>query len=228
MQRVSCFVLFFVPLAILVLLSHPSTAQAQSANHLPPKWRLEKDKNGIQVFSRITEESRFKQIKVLCEIDGTLSQLYAFLSDISSYTAVVYKTKEAYLLKQVSDRELFYYTETSLPWPVKNRDLLIHMTFLPDPGNKQLIIKAENAQGFVPVKPDKVRIPYWRSVWTVVKKSPSRLRIEYVFTVDPGGDLPVWLINLTAAMGPYASFINLEENLKLPRYQGPTYSFLNF
>ena len=112
MQRVSCFVLFFVPLAILVLLSHPSTAQAQSANHLPPKWRLEKDKNGIQVFSRITEESRFKQIKVLCEIDGTLSQLYAFLSDISSYTAVVYKTKEAYLLKQVSDRELFYYTET--------------------------------------------------------------------------------------------------------------------
>lgn len=219
-MRIHCF---FVCVALWLLVSSKSDAQSQAAN-----WRLEKDKNGIQIYTRLTEGSKFKEVKVLCEIDGTLSELFAFLSDIENYKAVVYKTKEAYMVRQVNELDFYYYTETSLPWPVKNRDLVVHMKFFPDPENKQLIIRAEDATGFVPPKHDIVRIAYWRSYWLVKKKSPSRLSIEYIFKVDPSGELPAWLVNLTATLGPYSSFVKMEENMKLPRYRAKTYSFLNF
>ncbi|OIN56213.1 hypothetical protein BLX24_25785 [Arsenicibacter rosenii] len=191
-------------------------------------WKLEKDKNGIQVFSRLPEGSRFKEMKVICEIDGTMSQLCAYVSDVEHYPEVVYKNKQAYLIKRINEREMLYYNETMLPWPVKNRDLVIHLTFIPDAAKKELRIHTENAAGYVAVQSDKVRVPYWRADWTVVKRGPDRLGIEYVFRVDPGGEIPAWVINMTAAVGPYTSFSGMEGFLKLPRYQNRQFSFLNF
>jgi len=32
--------------------------------------------------------------------------------------------------------------------------------------------------------------------------------------IDPGGSLPVWLVNMAMAEGPYLTFVNLKKQLE--------------
>lgn len=204
----------------LVLLPFNSTSQKQNA------WKLEKDKSGIRVYSRHLTGSKLKEVKVNCELNATLSQLVAFISDIDHYKEAVYRVANASLVKRVSDREFYYYSETQMVWPVSNRDLVIHMEFEMDRAARILRIRGANAPEMVPQKKGVVRIPYWHSLWTVQEINSKRLRIEYVFTVDPGGELPLWLVNALIAVGPYQSFSGMEQLLTRPYYQNRTFTFL--
>jgi hypothetical protein len=96
-----------------------------------------------------------------------------------------------------------------------------------DDADNKIIIRAENKEGVVPVKSSIVRIPYWEAKWQVKQKDSNHLDIDYFFKVDPGGSLPAWIVNETAPKSTYQTFINLEENLKLPRYQNKSYPFLD-
>lgn len=189
-------------------------------------WRLEKDKNGIQVYSRHLDGSRLKEIRVDCELTASLSQLVAFLSDVDQYSQVVYKNKSARLLRRVSETEFYYYSESEMPWPATNRDLVIHLRFAYDPASKMLQIHTSSVPDMVPPKEGLVRVAFWQAAWNVRSLADNKMHINYTFQVDPGGTLPSWLINATAAIGPYQSFLNLREKIQLPRYQKRSFHFL--
>ena len=213
--KLTSYVYFF-----LVLLPFNSASQKKN------DWKLEKDKNGIRVYSRHLTGSKLKEVKVNCEINATLSQLVAFISDIDHYKEAVYRVANAALVRRVSDREFYYYSETEMAWPVSNRDLVIHMEFEMDHPTRTLRIRGTNAPEMVPPKKGIVRIPHWQSLWKVQEINSKRLRIEYVFVVDPGGELPIWLVNALIGVGPYQSFSSIEKLLTRPYYQNHTFSFL--
>jgi hypothetical protein len=189
-------------------------------------WRLETDKDGIQVYSRAQVSSRFKEIKVQCEMPGTLEQLVALYSDVANYQKVISNTRSAYLIRKVSETEFFYYLESQMPGTVANRDLVMRLQFTYNDRNRVLLINTTAVDGMVPCKAGLVRVPFWNGEWQVRAVSPTRLQIHYSFLVDPGGTLPVWLVNLLAPVAPYQSFIKLRNSLQLPRYQGKNFEFL--
>ncbi|GAB3960703.1 START domain-containing protein [Spirosoma harenae] len=189
-------------------------------------WHLEKDKNGIRVYSRHLDGSRLKEIKVDCEIPGSINQLVAFLSDVDQYSKVVYKNKSAQLLRRVSETDFYYYSESEMPWPATNRDLVLRLRFAYDPASKVLQINTNSVTDMVPPKEGLVRVAFWQAVWQVHAVAGNKMQIDYTFQVDPGGTLPAWLINATAAIGPYQSFLNLREKIQLPRYQKRSFGFL--
>ncbi|AEI50050.1 START domain-containing protein [Runella slithyformis] len=207
---------------ILLILPFSSASQEQNHN----AWKLEKDKNGIRVYSRHLTDSKLKEVKVTCELNAGLSQLAAFVSDIDHYKEAVYRVAEAHLVKRVSDREFYYYSETEMVWPVSNRDLVIHMEFEMDRATRTLRIHGTNAPEMAPPKKGIVRIPHWRSLWTVQELDGKRLQVDYTFAVDPGGELPIWLVNALIAVGPYQSFANMQKVISRPYYQNRTFSFL--
>lgn len=204
----------------LLLLPFNSASQEQNG------WTLEKDKNGIQVYSRRLSKSKLKEVKVTCELNATMPQLVAFISDIDHYKDAVYRVAEAYLVKRMSDREFYYYSETEMIWPVLNRGLAIRMEFDMNHATRTLRIRGSNAPELAPPKKGVVRIPHWHSLWTVQEINDKRLRIDYTFAVDPGGELPIWLVNSLIAIGPYQSFAKMEKLLMRPYYQNRIFSFL--
>ncbi|GAA4405150.1 hypothetical protein GCM10023187_23280 [Nibrella viscosa] len=189
-------------------------------------WKLEKDKNGIKVYSRLQEGDQPKEIRVVCNVPGTIPQLVAYLFDVDNYEKVVYRTKSARMVRRVRDNEFIYYTEIESPWPVSNRDLVARMTFQQNPATKVLRVEARQVPGLVPPKPNVVRIPYWHAVWTVRPLNDKQLHIDYTFKAELGGEIPAGVIDLIAKTGPYQSFLSLNETLRLPRYQGKTFPFL--
>ena len=53
---------------------------------LQESWKLKKDKDGIQVFTRKVPGWTLKEYKVKVEINSTLDKVYQTIMDISSYT----------------------------------------------------------------------------------------------------------------------------------------------
>ena len=173
-------------------------------------WELKKNENGIAVYTRKVKDEKFKEIRVVCELPGTTTQLINILQNIDDYKNWVYLTKEAYIIKK-TNRSTIYYTKTDAPWPVEDRDLILELITEEAPGTKNLVIKAKSLPNYIPSKRDLVRVPYSMALWNVEPLPNNRLKIDYTFSVNPGGDIPAWLVNMSSTIGPYSSFMNLRE-----------------
>ena len=180
-------------------------------------WELKKNENGISVYTRKLDNEKYKEIKVLCQFNASAAQLIKTLQNVNHHKDWVYNTKTSYLISKKNKDTLYYYSETALPWPINNRDLVIQLTFAEDVANKVLKIQALSMPKMLPDKPNVVRVPYSLGLWNVITKPNNQLKIEYTFSVNPGGTLPAWLVNFTATAGPYSTFKKLKELLESKR-----------
>lgn len=189
-------------------------------------WVLKKEKEGIQVFVTNQENSKFKAIRVLCSLPGTMEQLISVLQLVQIQPQWVVSTKNAYSIKQVSVDKLLYYAEVDLPWPINNRDMVIDLSFVQDPKTKILSIYANTIDHILPEIEGKQRVPYSAAKWLVKSEGNHKISIDYTIKIDPGGGIPAWMVNLFIAKAPYESFKNLTKLIQEKRFQGQHYSFL--
>jgi len=184
------------------------------AVHSQYNWKLSKDKDGIRVYESDVKNSNFKSIKVECVLQGTYDKLMAILNDVSLHKQWVFHSKTSNILKRNSPRDFYYYTETSMPWPMSNRDAVIHLVMTRDSLNRFLKITGTGVPNFIAEKGGKVRVPRSSVNWYVTMPSSTSINIVYTFEADPGGSLPAWLVNMFADKGPYESFKKLSALLK--------------
>jgi hypothetical protein len=177
-------------------------------------WELSKDNDDIKVYTRKTDSSDFKSIKVEAVFTGTCEKLAGIIMGVDKNIKWVYHTKSLRLIKKVNINELIYYEETSLPWPMKNRDQAIRITLFPDSINHALKITTVGESKAIPATSGIVRVPYFLGVWQVKEISNEKISIEYYLNVDPGGSIPAWISNMFVAKGPYETFVNLSKLLK--------------
>jgi len=189
-------------------------------------WKLKSDKEGVAIYLRSLPDSKFKAIKVECEVNATLSQLVAVLLDVNTAPEWVYSTKSCVLLKQVSPSELYYYSEVSIPWPASNRDFIAHLITVQDPQTKVVTVYGPTAPDLVPVKKDIVRVRRSEGKWVLTPTGHHTVKIVYTLHVDPGGNIPAWLVNMFATKGPHESFTALKVQLKKPAYANARLSFI--
>lgn len=213
------YCLFFL-LSSYWLAGQPARSQASEG------WKLEKDKDQIQVYSRHMGSNKIAELKVECTIPGNKHQLVALLSDVANYPQVIYGTKKATLLKRISETQFTYYIINKLPWPVKDRDMAVQLNFAYEPSGKTLRIQANRVPNLVPPDPDLIRIADFSANWTVRSVNEHTLKITYTCRIDPGGSIPPKIENFAASTGAYNSFVLIRDNLSSPRYQGKTFAFI--
>ncbi|MEO5891583.1 MAG: START domain-containing protein [Ferruginibacter sp.] len=189
-------------------------------------WNLKKDKNGIKVFSRKIKDHKLDELKVECIINGRLSQLAAVLFDVNNQYQWVYKTSKSQLLKAISPTDVFFYSEIECPWPFDNRDLVIHMNMTQRPADKVMTIEAKSVNNYLPEKNKLVRIKYSNATWIITPINSKQFKIDYRIQIDLGDGVPGWLVNLFSVNGPYESFSNLKEKIKLPQYANVKFPLL--
>ncbi|MDB5210699.1 MAG: hypothetical protein JWQ30_1526, partial [Sediminibacterium sp.] len=170
--------------------------------------------------------SKLNAVKVEAVFSASLSQFVSVLQDIGSYDKWVYGSRSTRLLKEVSPSELFYYSEIDFPWPSTNRDFVSHVVISQDLQTHTVRVNAKNIPGWVPVKPKIVRIERSSGEWTITPVAKGRIKVEYVLQVDPGGDLPAWIINSFSSKGLVETFKNLREWIKKPAYANARPSFI--
>jgi len=197
-----------IRLAGLVLFSTFASAAIGQYN-----WKLSKDEDGIKVYQSEVKHSKFKSIKVECTLDGTYDKLMSILNDVTNQKNWVYNNKNSSILQRISPNDFYYYSETYLPWPMTNRDAIIHLKMNKDSLDRFLKISAVSVPGYAPEKSGMVRVPRSDISWYVTMPSAKTISIVYIFDAEPGGSLPAWVVNMFTDKGPYESFKKLAELL---------------
>ena len=173
------------------------------------KWELKKDEDGIQVFTRKAAKGNIKELRVICELDATKAQLINTLENIGDYNSWVYSNKKSTILKMITSQNIIYYTQSHLPWPIRDRDLVVELNITPTP--EVLNVQAKSLPDYLPKDANYIRVPYSLAMWKVTQAPDNKLKVDYTFSIDPGGNIPSWLVNATLTIGPYNSFAKLRE-----------------
>lgn len=176
-------------------------------------WKLEKSKEGINVYTAEQKNSSFKAIKVECTLKGTYAKLISILTNVAGFHKWIYNNKQSKLLKKNSTYDFVYYSETSMPFPVANRDVIIRMQIKTDSLPKFMTVAGSNQDEYIPPIPGLQRIEHYRASWKITMPTAGTLHIVYNLEVDPGGSLPAWLANSFADKGPFNTFSNLADQL---------------
>jgi hypothetical protein len=189
-------------------------------------WNLDKDDDGIKVYTRNIANSKVKAIKVECYLDATPSQLVSVIMDINNGDDWVYHTSSSYIVKQVSPADIYYYSLVKVPWPVKNRDFIAHIKVSQNPATKVVTVDAPCVADMVPRKSGTVRIEESSGQWIITPADAGRVKVCYTLHTDPGGDVPAWLTNMFIAQGPMESFKKLKVQLQKPVYKNAKLSYI--
>jgi len=174
---------------------------------------LSKESEGIKVYLCDSEISNFKTIIVELDVPSNLSQYAALSLDIGQYKDWQYKAVAPRLLTQISNTELYYYSEVQTPWPTTNRDMIFHFNMYQKPEDKTLFVELTIYPDYLPLENGKVRIPRGHSVLTVTPIDKANVHVRYVLDIDPGGVVPAWIANMFAASAPWHTFKNFRDEI---------------
>ena len=177
------------------------------------KWSLKREENGIKVYSSSVAGTSLKAIKVDCTIAGTYTKLITALTNVPQLKDWIYKAKKTELIKSTPNNTI-YYLVTEMPWPLSNRDAVIHLHFMTDSLPAFFTVSGSTEPALVPESSGNVRIKQYKANWKVTMPTTQTVHIEYTLEVDPGGSVPAWIVNMFVDKGPYESFSKLAEILK--------------
>jgi hypothetical protein len=176
---------------------------------------LRKDRDDIKVFICKSEHTKLKSIQATFEVNVSSAELVSLVKDVPGYDNWQYNTINACVLKVISDSELIYYAEVVAPWPISNRDLVVHLKVNQDPFTKSTIISANSVPEYISGKKGIVRVPMSKSQWIVRPITGSSVSVDYTMLIDPGGSVPGWLVNMVAEEAPYKSFRDFKKMTEL-------------
>lgn len=188
------------------------------------RWVLQKNENGIMVYTRTLAGSQIKEVRVVNRVRSSLAGMVALLLDTRNYPNWIYACTESRALKVVSQQEIYNYQVTDFPWPVSDRDLICNFKVSQDSITKIVSFTKTGIPEYMPEKTPYVRIRDFQSKYRLVRLPNDSVTVELEMRVDPGGDIPKWLINVNIVMAPFKSTIAMLS--QLPKYQSASYSFI--
>lgn len=207
---------------LLIILCVTAILSLQAQNN--DAWTLRKDKEGVKVYYR--QVTDIHEIKLATSLKIPLSGLIQLFSEVENYPRWGYKVMESKLLKKVSETEMYYYSRLDFPWPMSDRDLIMHTRLTQDPKTRRIIAVSEAAPDYLPVTKDVERIREAHTQWTLVPGSGGWVYVEYYIHSDPGGSIPDWLINMTLDVGPRETIKSIRDLIQSQKYQGAKLAYI--
>lgn len=197
---------------------------ASDANEAP--WTLAKDKQGIKVYTRKVEDIDFKEFKGVVTVKTSLASLVTLLCDTETLPDWMANCTRVDLLEQISECETYTYTLSKAPWPVSNRDSILHNVISQDRDTGLVTITQTGKPDHLEPKKNIIRVKQIESVWQFTPQPDGHVEVLYQALSDPSGALPAWLVNSAVVSQPYDTLLKLQKVIKQEKYQKATLVFI--
>lgn len=175
----------------LLVLSFTVMVHGASAGEAP--WSLVKDEQGVQLYSRAVDGSEFLAVKVIAKIEAPLEAVMLALGDGEGCSEWRKLCQSSTVLEKLPGRERYIYMVLDLPWPVADRDLVIHSRSTLDADNKTYTVTLASASSRYP-EADYIRAQSSGS-YSVKATSDRQVEFSWVIHTDLGGNLSPAMIN---------------------------------
>ena len=130
------------------------------------------------------------------------------------------------LLKPVSPQEAYTYSLSQAPWPVKHRDSIIHHVISQTPETLAVTIKQVGKPDYIEEKEDIVRVKRIEGFWQFTLQKDGTVEVVYQALSDPGGAIPVWLVNSMLVTQPYQTLLKMKQVVQRDKYQQAKLAFI--
>jgi hypothetical protein len=184
-MRFFYFSLLLFLLTVTVSTYNPLVAEEE-------KWHLTYEADGISIYKRIAEGSKFLEFKAVGDLRGTMSEYVSAILDIDELSDWAPRCLEVRNIDKINDRELILYAVFAGVWPTADRDYTARMSIASESNVSTVRIDVERVEppSTSPVATDKVHIPYLKSCWIFEQISQDFTRVELCARVV--GYLPGW------------------------------------
>jgi hypothetical protein len=187
-------------------------------------WELQKEENGIKVWTKDYPDSKFKQFKATVKIKVELKNVVAVFLDIENMGAWYDRVEKVILVNKISEMEGIYKIDFELPWPVKDRISAVRAILSHDPVTNEVTVNTKYEKGIIKDS-DRLVITDMYSEWVLTPVEGGYVEIYHKGYMHPGGTLPAWISNSGVTEGPFKTLTALIEIL--PSYADVGVSFLD-
>ena len=207
MSRVSNKKLGRLNRAAHLLLITASLAASSTAVSNEAEWTLEKDEEQIQLYTRPVSGSPFLAVKAITLINAPMTKVADAFGDGDGCSAWRALCKSSEVLSMVSETERYVYLVLDLPWPLSDRDMVIHSIAQIDPASRTATVQLASASSAHPAK-DYVRAES-SGEYTIKAISDQQVEFTYIMHTDLGGDLSPDVINPQVASSTFTDIAQL-------------------
>jgi len=189
----------------LVIMSIAGNSYAQN------DWTLEKDKNGIKVWTKKRANSKLKEYKGSITINTTVDKLVSIFKNVKMHDKFMYKAQpeSVKVVKKVNEGDFYTYMIINAPL-VKDRDVVAHYKFNEDKKTGTVTIDVEATPALIPESSEYVRVPEMKGYWKFIPKSNNTVEVIHQAYSLTGGSIPDGLANSAAVDTPYTMLSKLK------------------
>ena len=199
-----------------------------SLAHAKP-WKVLRRDKGIVVSQREEPNRELPSFKGVGDVQAGMYEVLAVLRDGKARKEWMSKSGKTMVLKRMSPFETYSYQQTLAPFPVSDREVILHTQVYQRTEPKELIATFDGIRWTKRIpgvdRDDFVWMPYLKGYWRLVSKGPSTTEVTYMVNTDPGGMLPNFLIRRITRDLPYWTLIGLRKQVR--RAVGRYDNFLN-
>jgi hypothetical protein len=184
-----------------------------SGNVHAQDWEFAKEKDGIKIYTRKTNGSNLKSFKGTMDVHSTMDKVTNLVGNVKNHDWWDKNISEIKVLYFEKDKHFQYYLVYDVPWPLSDRDLVVDATVTIDPVTGKRVISAKPLLNTIPEKPDVVRITNYSQTWTIIPMANGIIRLNLEGCLDPGGNVPTWLINMVITDTPLKVMRGIKEKV---------------
>ncbi len=185
-------------------------------------WHKTGEEEGVVLETRDVPGMAMPEFRGTTVVNAGFYLVAAVLDDLDRYCEWQQRCVKAKEVSRISELERIFYSRTGAPWPLQDRDTVVHGKSVGLAEGQQAWVRFEALTDtrWPPVS-GVVRMPYVKGHWHLVRIDDSHTRVAFQVQADPGGLVPAWAAKLSARQVPRDTLAGLRRQVaKSPsRYQ---------
>ncbi|MDZ7784730.1 MAG: START domain-containing protein [Halioglobus sp.] len=185
---------YHILLAAAYLLSAAlSQASAATESADDTDWQLQERDKQISVYTREVEGSPYLAVKAIALIDAPMARVAQFLGDGDGCSQWRAMCKSSRVIDRPAQQERRVYLVLDFPWPVSDRDVVMHSATDIDPESNTATVRLQSDSAQYP-EGEYVRA---KSTGRYILRPVGETQVEftYIMHTDPGGGLSAGMVN---------------------------------
>ena len=194
------------------------TAALIASAHAAPfeHAKLSIDKHNIKVWTYQNSQNPVLQYQAETIYDCSLEEAVALILDVDQAVKwVPYMGRVKVLSSDSQKGESLLYMVLDFPFPLKDRDVLVHSKIVKDASGLIRIKNKAVNQGYAK-NPDYIRLTEYVGDWTFQKLAPNKVKVSTSGYANPEGAIPVGFVNMFVQQQPYQMLQKMKIELAKP------------
>ncbi len=221
------FALLVLPAPLTSLAQTPSWTDSPALEENANDWKLVKSQDHLSLFTADYGTSDFEAFKAQAVIDQPLEAVFAVIADPVTCPRWVDGCLKSESLQIESFNNRVGYALNDLPWPFKNREVIvrIHTRSASDANTLYIDMFTEASLNSLSLDDTSLedtsafRIESSHARYILRRASDEVTELVWMQHTEPGGALPAWLVNSMVIDLPRKSIAKLADVAADARYQ---------